>query len=170
MVIKFMNSTSWPPKIAICVGAVVLREQKVLLIREAKGNDHGVWGIPWGFVEGKTADGTLDTPEVAAVRETVEEAKVQTRIVGLLGIQNHMSHAGDPRLYLIFLGEHISGEPEPDGVETDRAAYLSLDELNAWHEPVDDFVKWVVTRVLTGEAMIIPPQVINPYSPFLGFF
>jgi len=165
-----MSSTSWPPKITICVGTVVLREDKVLLIREAKGNDRGIWGIPWGFVEGKSADGTLDTPEVAAARETLEEAQVQTRIVGLLGIQNHMSPAGEPRLYLIFLGEHISGEPEPDGVETDRAAYLSLHELNVWQEPIDEFVKWVVTRVLTGEFIVIPLQVVNPYSPFLGFF
>lgn len=148
----------------------MLREQKVLLIREATGHDRGVWGIPWGFVEGKSADGTLDTPEMAAVRETLEEAKIHARIVGLLGIQNHSSRTGEPRLYIIFLGEHIRGDPEPDGVETDRAAYLSLHEINVWHEPIDKFVKWVVTRVLSGEFMAIPPQPLNPYSPFLGFF
>lgn len=165
-----MSSTNWPPKIAICVGTVVLHEHKVLLIREAQGHFRGVWGIPWGYVEGTKNDGTLDTPEMAAVRETLEEAMVQTRIVGLLGIQNHASQAGDARLYIIFLGDHVSGEPKPDGVETDRAMYLSLDDINRWPEPIDAFVKWVVTRVLTGEFTMIPPQTVNPYTPCLGFF
>ncbi|MEZ4861471.1 MAG: NUDIX domain-containing protein [Caldilineaceae bacterium] len=160
----------WPPKIALCVGTVVLHEQKVLLIREAMGNEAGVWGIPWGFVEGRSADGALDTPEIAAIRETHEEAGVDAKIVGLLGIQNHASRSGEPRLYLIFLAEHVSGEPTPDGVETDRAAYLSLAEINDWPEPIDDFVRWVVIRVLTGQSTMLEPQPINPYSPLIGFF
>lgn len=32
-----MNVANWPPKIAICVGAVIMREDKILFVREAKG-------------------------------------------------------------------------------------------------------------------------------------
>ena len=37
-------------------------------------------------------------------------------------------------------------------------------------EIIEELVKWIVTRVLTGEAVVIPPQVVNPYSPYRGFF
>ncbi|MCL5999715.1 MAG: NUDIX domain-containing protein [Chloroflexi bacterium] len=161
---------TWPPRITICVGAVVLREQKVLLIREARGAHKGVWGIPWGFVEGRNDDGTLDPPQMAALRETHEEAGVGAAMVGLLGIQNHASSQGDPRIYMIFLCRHLSGEPTPDHDETDRAAYISKAEIESWDEPVDDFVRWIVLRVLSGEYTVIGPQPGNPYAPFMGFF
>jgi ADP-ribose pyrophosphatase YjhB (NUDIX family) len=42
----------WPPKMAVCVGAVVLHEQRILFIRQAKGHSlAGQWSIPWGIVD-----------------------------------------------------------------------------------------------------------------------
>lgn len=162
-----MSAKSWPPAIPICVGAVVLHDQKVLFIRETR--DH-VWGIPWGYVEGKNDDGTLDPPEKAAIRETLEEAGVSAEVVGLLGVQNHISRQGTPHVYMIFLCKHLDGEPKPDGVETDRAFYLSLEQINTWSEPIDDFVHWVVTRVLSNQFVLLQPQLQTPYEPFVGFF
>lgn len=151
----------------ICVGAVVLRDQRVLFIRETRNH---MWGIPWGYVEGENDDGTLDPPEKAAIRETLEEAGVTAEIIGLLGVQNHIPKQGQPHVYMIFLCRHVSGDPHPDNIETDQAEYVSLEQINSWPEPIDDFVRWVVTRVLTNQFALLKPQPINPYSPFLGFF
>jgi ADP-ribose pyrophosphatase YjhB (NUDIX family) len=145
----------------------VLRDQKVLFIRETR--DH-VWGIPWGYVEGTNDDGTPDPPEKAAIRETFEEAGVSAEVVGLVGVQNHVSRQGRPHVYMIFLCRHVAGEPQPDNRETDRALYLSLEQINTWPESIDDFVKWVVTRVLTDQFVVLKPHLNNPYSPYLGFF
>jgi ADP-ribose pyrophosphatase YjhB (NUDIX family) len=126
------NLTGFPPKMIVCVGTVVLRDHKVLFVRQTYGRSlKGRWTLPWGFVHGKDSTGSSDPPEVAAVRETREEGGVIAEIEGLLGVQNHPSRTGEPRLYLLFLCRHVSGEPTPDNQETDKAAYFSLEELDA---------------------------------------
>ena len=59
------------PGWALCVGAVVLREDRVLWVRQAKGHSlEGQWSIPWGFVD--AGEGA----EEAAVRETLGGAGI----------------------------------------------------------------------------------------------
>jgi ADP-ribose pyrophosphatase YjhB (NUDIX family) len=152
------------------VGAVVRRDNQVLFVRQTYGDLTGVWSLPWGFVQGALDDGQPDPPDLAALRETLEEGGITAEIEGLLGIQNHISPAGEPRLYILFLCRHISGEPTPDQVETDRAAYFSLDDLGHLAEPIDDFCLWAARRVLCGEAHLIPPQPENPYRPHRAYF
>jgi ADP-ribose pyrophosphatase YjhB (NUDIX family) len=158
------------PSIILCVGAVVLREGKVLFIRQAYGSLKGKWSLPWGFVDGRNPDGSLETPNRAAVRETQEEAGIAVEVVGLLGIQNHPDKNGNPRLYLIFLCRFLSGEPFPDHHETDKAAWFSLDEMANFDEPFDKFCEWIARRVLAGQYHVIPPQTLNPYAPHIAFF
>jgi ADP-ribose pyrophosphatase YjhB (NUDIX family) len=160
-----------PPKMQVCVGSVVLREEKVLLVRQTYGETlKGKWTVPWGFVQGEDPSTYYDPPHVAALRETLEEAGVVAEIDGLLGIQNpSKSKEGDPRLYLLFLCHHISGEPTPDSRETDQAAYFSLDELRDIEGDVNEFCYWLATRVLQGQYTLVPPEPGNPYAPRLAF-
>lgn len=158
-----------PSQITLCVGAVVLRENKVLFVRQTYGGLKGKWSLPWGFVDGKKPDGSLESPDMAAIRETQEEAGIVAKVEGLLGIQNH-SNNGEPRLYIIFLCRHINGEPTPDNRETDKAAYFSLDEMASFDEPFDEFCEWMASRVLMGQLNVIPQQSTNPYHPYLAFF
>jgi ADP-ribose pyrophosphatase YjhB (NUDIX family) len=159
----------FPPRITVCVGAVVLRENKALFVRQAYGGLKGKWSLPWGFVDGKTSDGSPEPPDVAALRETQEEAGVIANVEGLLGVQNHSNDEGELRLYLLFLCHHVSGEPRPDNNETDQAAYFSLDEMANFNEPFDEFCAWVARRVLEGQYCVIPPQAENPYRPHVAF-
>ena len=158
----------FPPQITLCVGAVVLQENKVLFVRQTYGGLKGKWSLPWGFVDGKKSDGSLEPPEIAAIRETQEEAGVVAKVDGLLGVQNHSSN-GEPRLYIIFLCHHVSGEPTPDNHETDGAAYFSLDEMESFNEPFDEFCEWMAIRVLKNQHHVIPLESSNPYQPHLAF-
>jgi ADP-ribose pyrophosphatase YjhB (NUDIX family) len=162
------NCEFFPPKITLCVGAVVLRERKVLFVRQTYGALKGIWSMPWGFVDGKKPDGAIEPPDIAAIRETQEEAGVIAKVEGLLGVQNHSSNE-EPRLYIIFLCRHVSGEPTPDNKETDKAAYFSLDELENSDEPFDDFCKWMAMRVLRDQHHVIPLEPSNPYKPHLAY-
>ena len=72
------------PSITLCVGAVVLREGKVLFIRQAYGKLKGKWSLPWGFIDGRNPDGSFETPDRAAVRETLEEAGVTAELAFLI--------------------------------------------------------------------------------------
>jgi ADP-ribose pyrophosphatase YjhB (NUDIX family) len=158
----------FPPRITLCVGAVVLKENKVLFVRQTYGGLKGKWSLPWGFVDGKKSDGSLEPPDAAVLREVQEEAGVEAQVEGLLGIQNH-SAGGEPRLYIIYLCRLIHGDPTPDHHETDKAAFFSLDEMTGFNEPFDAFCEWMARRVLEGQYRLIPPESANPYHPYLAF-
>ena len=159
---KTESGPEWPPRIVVCVGTVVLQDNRALLVRQANGHDlAGRWSIPWGIVDPD------ETPEAAALRETSEEAGITADIDGLLGIQNLPRQGW---VGVIFLCRHLSGIPTPDGgVETDRAAYFSLEELAALEEPIEEWCAWLVRRVLKEDYRLIPPEADNPFSPRLAF-
>jgi ADP-ribose pyrophosphatase YjhB (NUDIX family) len=157
------RSPDWPPKIAVCGGAVVLKEDRALFVRQAKGHSlEGQWSIPWGVVEPDEA------PEVAALRETMEEGGIEAEIEGLLGLQNLRREGW---IAVVFLCRHVGGEPRSDGgIETDAAGYFSLEEMEEFEEPFEPWCEWLVRRVLGGEYHLIPPELGNPYHPRLAFF
>ena len=149
------------PGWALCVGAVVLREDRVLWVRQAKGHSlEGQWSIPWGFVD--VGEGA----EEAAVRETLEEAGVHAEVRGLLGMQNLRNEGW---LALVYLCQHLRGHPVPDGRETDEAGYFSMGELEALGEPIEVWCDWLVRRVLRGDYHLTPPLPDNPYHPRIAF-
>lgn len=156
-------NTAWPPRIVVCVGTAVLRDNKILLIRQAKGTSlAGQWSIPWGVVE------QGETPDEAALRETREEGGVTAIITGLLGYQNFN---WETMTALIYLCQHVSGEPQhDDGHETDAAAYFSLAELDALNEPIEPWCDWLARRVLQGNYHLIPLVADNPQQPRAAFF
>ncbi len=160
----------FPPRIVVCVGAIVLNDDKALFVRQTYGELAGKWSIPWGYAYTPGASGQVDPPHLAALRETKEEAGIDAEIDGLLGIQNHQDpETGAQRLYILFLCHHVRGEPTPDHIETDQAVYFSLEELKAVEEDVDEFCHWLAISVLQGDYMIVPPQKENPYKPHLAF-
>lgn len=159
----------FPPKVVLCVGAVVQDRERVLFVRQAYGSLRGKWSLPWGYVDGAGPDGLLEPPDAAAVRETREEAGIIAVVDGLLGVQNHCDQSGELRVYLLYHCQPASGDPHPDQYETDRAAYFSLQELDACGEPFDEFCLWLARRVLRGEHCLIEPQLENPYTPHLAF-
>ena len=155
------QNADWPPKMAVAVGAVVLRDDKVLLIRQARGASlAGQWSIPWGMVDNG------ETPEAAALRETYEESGVTAEIDGLLGIQNLRTPGW---LSVIFACHHVAGRPTPDGVETDQAAYFSLAELDSLHGRIEPWCEWLVRRVLQAGHTAIPQTPNTPYHPQKAF-
>jgi len=155
------TSSGYPGKMVVCVGTVVLRDDKVLLVRQAKGHSlEGQWSIPWGIVD------TGEAPEVAALREAREEAGMEAEIKGLLGMQNLHKEGW---VALVYLCHHLRGEPVPDGRETDAAGYFSLGELDELREPIEVWCEWLARRVLRGEYHLIPPVRDNPYYPLMAF-
>ncbi len=155
------QSAKWPPKMVVCVGAIVLQYKKVLFVRQAKGQSlAGQWSIPWGVVDNE------ESPEDATLRETYEESGIKAEIDGLLGIQNLPTQGW---LGIIFLCHPVGGRPITDGVETDQAAYFSLKEMDSFEEPFEPWCKWLARRVLTGKYKTIHFEPGNPYHPRRAF-
>lgn len=128
--------------IGVGVGAVIIENDAVLLLKRRKSPEAGYWSIPGGRVE------FGETVEAAIVRELKEELGCDATVVRHLGVTNHIVedeglHWVSPR----FLVE-ISGEPqnlEPDVhddvrwfkasklptklTKTTRAALATLEDL-----------------------------------------
>ena len=54
----------------LCVGAVVLRGDRILFVRQTYGKLKGMWSLPWGFVDGVGPDGSPEPPESHALSKT----------------------------------------------------------------------------------------------------
>ncbi len=160
-----------PPRMIVCVGSVVLHDNRVLFVRQTYGDTlKGKWSIPWGYVQGETPETYAAPSHIAALREVHEEAGVTAKILGLLGIQHaEPTIEGIPRLYILYLCDHLEGEPAPDNKETDQAVFFSDQEIEAQKSMMDPFCYWLAMRVLKGEYSLIHPNPDNPYPPNMAF-
>ncbi len=138
----------FPPTMPVTVSAAVRRDDTLLFIRGTYGDFKGIWTFPTGFVD----EG--EQPDVAAVRETKEEAGVVCAVEGLVSAVT-LVWRNRPMLYLVFLARYISGDPVPDRQETEAAAFFGLDALD--HMPVDGQNAFLARRILTNELKVLSP-------------
>lgn len=144
------------PETVLYVGAVVLQDDRILLVRQSVGHAlEGQWTIPWGRVE----EG--ESPAVAAVRETWEEGGVRAEIDGLLGVQE-LPPPQRGGIALIYRCRHVDGVPRPQERETDAAGYYSRMDLEAFTEPIEPWSSWLARRVFAGDVTVTYAKAENP--------
>ena len=148
---------------SLCVGVVVRKDVHTLLVRQAAGHplEHQ-WTIPWGRV--KAGESPLD----AALRETREEANVESQVIGLLGLQE-LPPPQQELFALLFLARHVDGTPAGDGWETDSARYFAESDLETLREPVEPFSDWLVRRVFHNEYRVTPANLATPFAPHRAY-
>lgn len=122
------------PKTA--AGVVASRDDRVLLLRRAIEPAYGAWVFPGGFVD------RGEHPAEAAVREAREEAGVEVRIDGLLGV--YSAPPGSPVVVVVYHGTVVGGEPQ------------ALDESLDWGLFPPDEIPWEhlafsTTRLALGD-------------------
>ena len=142
----------------VCTGAVVRKGARILLVRQAEGHSlAGQWTVPWGQVD----DG--ESPTRAAVREVREEAGIDARVIGFLGMQE-LPEPWLGMIGLVFLCEHVDGEPAPDSRETDDARYFSADEFRRHGETVEPLTAWLIRRVFEGRYRLMESDDDGPFD------
>jgi 8-oxo-dGTP diphosphatase len=87
------------PKLAVL--ALVPYQGGLVMVRRAIEPGYGLWVAPGGFVD------VGERVEDAVVRETLEEANLQVRVVRLLKVH---SYRHSRTVVLSFLTEYLSGE------------------------------------------------------------
>ena len=148
---------------SLCVGVVVRKGAHALLVRQAEGHAlQHQWTIPWGRVKAR------ESPLDAALRETREEAGVDSQVIGLLGLQE-LPPPQQERFALLFLARHVDGTPVGDGRETDAAQYFDKIDLETLREPIEPFSEWLVRRVFRREHTVTPAHSVTPFSPHRAF-
>jgi ADP-ribose pyrophosphatase YjhB (NUDIX family) len=102
----------------------------LLLVRRC---DSGTWELPGGRVD------VGESVSRAGVRETAEEAGVQVRVTGLVGLFTDPGHvvtaagSGATRQQFVVClhAWAVSGHPRPDGQETSAAAWFDPSAVGA---------------------------------------
>jgi len=132
---------------------VVRRNNQFLIVHECK---HGqLWYLPAGRVE------PGETFIAAARRETLEEAGIPIRVVGVLRVEHSPSAAG-ARLRVVFLAEPVNDTPPksvPDE-ESLEAAWVSLEQL-AEYPLRGEEVRELFAYVAAG-GPVYPVSVLQP--------
>lgn len=113
--------------IPACI-AVVIHDEKVLLVRRANAPDAGRWGFPGGKVE------FGETIEACAIRELYEETSVLGDAVRVFTAVDAFDFADDGLLRQHFiliavLCRFDNGVPSP-GDDALEARWFTLDQLN----------------------------------------
>jgi ADP-ribose pyrophosphatase YjhB (NUDIX family) len=123
------------------VGAVVLRENKMLLVRHTYGAAAGKLLNPGGFIQ----KGEL--PYDAVKREVLEETGVAVEPVGMISLR-----CNPDNWYLVMQCDYISGEPRPDNDETGEALFMGFDDILK-RDDVTDTAKALLRIALNGKSM-----------------
>ena len=121
------RSRTYPVRPLPAVGAVVFKDDRVLLVRRANPPSEGVWAIPGGSIR------TGETLQCAAEREIREETGVTIRArdpVYVFDAIEFDDHGAVRYHYVIvdLLADYVSGAPRAGDDATD-ARWISPDEL-----------------------------------------
>lgn len=107
-----------------CVGAVMIKNGKVLLIRRANEPFKNHWDFPGGFLEAG------EKPKEGLQREIAEELQLGVKIIRVLGIYpDTYGPGGDTTLNIYYLCKIFRGEITPNQIEIAAAKWFDLDEL-----------------------------------------
>jgi 8-oxo-dGTP diphosphatase len=121
-----------PSQPSVGVGAVVIRDGRVLLIRRGKEPLRGRWLVPGGTVE------LGETLEEAVVREIREETALEVSPLEVLTVFDRIDRQEGRVLYhyviVDYLCEYLSGEPQA-GSDAEAVALVAIQDLAAYDLP-----------------------------------
>ena len=126
--------------IRIGVGAVVFREEEVLLIKRGKPPFEGAWSIPGGGLH--YGEALSD----AVIREVREETGCEIHLLGLLDVFDGLpADLGGPHVVMVdYIAEWVSGAPVA-GDDAAAAEFLPFREALAR-------LSWDTTRTALRQA------------------
>src|SRR5688500_6257844 len=86
------RSREYPDLPRVGVGAVVLRGDRVLLVKRGGQPSAGKWSLPGGLVD------LGETTQEATRREVFEECGLRVRLAGVAGVVDRVVRDGDGRV------------------------------------------------------------------------
>ncbi len=99
----------------LSVSGVVIKDNKVLLVRQTYGSAKGLLIIPGGFLSEN------EMPNAALKREIMEETGICAVTRNLIAIRFSRKE-----WWAIFSADYVSGEPVSDGIENNEALFLDV--------------------------------------------
>ena len=118
---------AYPSQPVVAVGAIVFRDNRVLLVKRGQAPSRDLWAIPGGRVE------IGETLQEAAERETIEETGITIRALEPVYTFDYIERDGSapPRFHYVITdltADYISGEIRA-GDDAAEARWVAAEEL-----------------------------------------
>ncbi len=142
----------YPEAPRVGVGAVVLHEGRVLLVRRGGQPSSGKWSLPGGLVE------LGETTAEAACREIAEECGCVIRLVGIAGVVDRIVHDAEGRVRYHYVLVDYLAYPESEaitaGSDAAEACWVAIDGVSELDvtEGVADMIRRALALAARGEA------------------
>jgi 8-oxo-dGTP diphosphatase len=125
----------YPDAPLVGVGAIIIEQHRVVLVKRGHPPLAGTWSIPGGVLE------MGETIRQAVAREALEETGMTVEVGELLGVYDRILRDEDERtryhyVLIDFLCRRIAGEPEAAG-DAAEARWFTRGELGELSLPED---------------------------------
>ena len=127
----------------IIVGGVIKKDNKYLLVQEAKEKCRGKWNIPAGHLDPN------ETVFEGAKREVFEECGYNVELTGIACIGNRVM-IDNEFLLIIFSTEIIDGEPKFNEQEILDLKWFSYEEIMQMHNELRSY-DWITDAITAVE-------------------
>ena len=138
------------------VAAVIVKNDSVLLVKEAAGRYIGHWGLPKGHVD------SGELPRDAALRELREECDVDGKVTGIYAIRENLTEIGPA----VFIAYSVELEPGQVPVASSEIAETGFVNVAKFEE-----LQWVskAMKSIATNALVQTPFATLDYSEQRGY-
>lgn len=128
---------------SLSVGVIVIKDEKVLLVKHNYGSANGKYLNPGGYLKDD------ELPEEAAVREVYEETGIEIAPIGMLALR-----CSSRTWYMVLQANYVGGEPRVNAAENSDVLFMDIKEALE-HPFVTDSAKQFIQLAL--KKQLIPP-------------
>ncbi len=123
------HSNSYPLVPRVGVGAIVIHEGRILLVKRGVEPSRGLWAIPGGTLN------LGETLQQCAAREILEETGITIKVGNCVYVFDFLERddSGKIKFHFVvvdFAGQYLSGEPK-GADDAEEARWLKPEELSS---------------------------------------
>lgn len=107
----------------VIAGCLIVRDNKILMVKEAQKICYGQWNFPAGYVE----EHELITD--AAIREVYEETGCKVKLTGVLPIVYKYSNDGDTKIMVRFTANILEEDIKFDKKEILDVKWIEIEKI-----------------------------------------
>ena len=112
----------------VVAGGLIVRNNKILMVKEAKKKCYGQWNFPAGHVD------ELEKITDAAIRETYEETGCKVKLTGVLPICSVDMNNGETLVMVRFTADILEENIKFDTEEILDVKWLNIEEVKNMRE------------------------------------
>ena len=128
------------------VAACVVKDSKILLVKESRGSKAGFWGMPKGAVD------QGESPAKAVLRELREECGIGGKVIGLIAIRERVNN-GIPGIFIAYSVTIDEYEIKIDPNEISEYGWFSMSEF--------DNIKWISQAMRDIASSSLDGKILN---------